>query len=161
MNCGYCDTTYKNKRMHQTSLTCQTNEVNHYLLQRKNGDDSDFVTRESVIDNYNEYIRESQFNCPQCSFEATDKDTMLKHEESCMDLKVATVESVYKSLTCEDCGYEIEMKGQKMKPKYMMARHKKTCGKMNMKRQTAYIKKHLSEATPEQVKEIFTILNSI
>jgi hypothetical protein len=161
MNCQYCNSTYDNKRMHQTSLTCQTNVANHYLLQRKNGDDSEFVTRESVIDNYNEFISESEFNCPQCSFEATDKDTMLQHEESCMGLKVIDVESVYKSLVCEDCGYEIEMKGQKMKPKYMMNAHKKKCHKIMVKKKRAYIKEHLSDATPEQVKEIFTILNNI
>ena len=158
MNCGYCNTTYKNKRMHQTSLTCQTNEANHYLLQRKNGDDSEFQTREAVIDNYNDYIRESEFKCPECNFEATDKDAMLQHEESCMGLKVITVQSVYKSIVCEDCGYKVEMKGQKMKPKYMMSKHKKTCKQNRRKRVTKYINQYIANATEDEVYKLFNYI---
>ncbi len=64
----------------------------------------------------------------------------------------------YKRLTCEDCDFFVEEKGQKFKPMYAMARHKKTC-KMNMvRRQRKYIIETIRDADESLVKEIFNMI---
>lgn len=158
MNCKYCNCDYNNKLEHMSSLTHQTNESNYYLLQRKNKDDSEYKQRENVIAEYKEYIEYNDFNCMKCDFHSEVKELMIQHEESCLGIKVNRVESLYNCLECSDCGFIVQIKGQKMKPKYIMNAHKKKCHKMMIKKQRAYIKENLKSATDAQIKTIFKLI---
>ena len=157
-NCNFCNCDYKDLKQHMCSLTHLTNEANYYLLQRKNRDDSEYKERENVIAEYNEYIEDKEFSCVKCVFYSEDKDAMLQHEATCLGIQVNRVESVYECLECQDCGFKVEMKGQKMKPKYIMNAHKKKCHKMMVKKQRAYIKENLNSATDEQIKSLFKLI---
>ena len=158
LNCKYCNCDYKLIKQHLCSLTHQTNEANYYLLQRKNRDDSEYKQRETVIAEYNEYIEEKEFSCLKCNFYSQDKDVMLQHEVSCLGLQLNRVESVYKCLECQECGYKVEMKGQKMKPKYVMNAHKKNCLQNKRKRVTKFITDYIANAEDEDLYKFFKLI---
>ena len=157
-NCNFCNCDYKDLKQHMCSLTHLTNEANYYLLQRKNRDDSEYKQRENVIAEYNEYIEDKEFSCVKCVFYSEDKDAMLQHEESCLGVQVNRVESVYECLECQDCGFKVEMKGQKMKPKYIMNAHKKTCLQNRRKRVTKFITDYIANAKDEDVYKLFNYI---
>tara|TARA_R110000772_G_scaffold130952_2_gene239187 strand:- start:145 stop:393 length:249 start_codon:yes stop_codon:yes gene_type:complete len=69
-----------------------------------------------------------------------------------------TDQTVYESIECEECGYKVFLKGQKMKPKYMMNAHKKTCRQKKRKRTAKQIIEYLGNATDEDVFKIFNYI---
>ncbi len=156
--CKYCDIYYTDSKMHQTSLIHATNEYNHCLIARKNGDDSDYIHRENIISDYKDRIEEGYFSCSKCDYECEDKDLMIKHEEKCLELKVRNTEPIFKCLTCEDCGYKIECKGQKFKPEYAMNRHKKSCARNKYRRMRKAIIEHINSVDDNKLEQFFTLM---
>lgn len=145
---------------HEHCLTHYTNEYNYYLLQRKNQNDSEYDIRETVIENYKDLVDDGEFECPKCKFECNDKDEMIQHEESCLGIKLNKVESVYKCIVCEDCGFTVQLKGQKMKPKYMMNAHKKKCGDKIIKKRVKFIKESLNNLDKSVINDIFKMISN-
>ncbi len=134
---------------HHQSLTHLTNEYRSHLLNRKNKDKMSiekWQERESRISEHKEYLEDSEFECPNCPFTSDEADSMLKHEEECMGLRVVVKEEeIYPFIKCNDCGQKFFDRGQKMKPKYLLNRHKKNCARMMVKNSKKRLKSWLDE----------------
>ncbi len=124
-------------KKHHTSFTHLTNEYRTHLLSRKNKEETnqeEWQTREASIQDYKDLVEMEDLNCPNCPFHCDEAETMLKHEEECMGLRVVVKEEeVYPFIKCNDCGQKFFDRGQKMKPKYLLNRHKKNCARTMVK----------------------------
>jgi len=124
-------------KKHHTSFTHKTNEYRTCLLNRKNPNKQsleEYRHREERIEDYRDMVNDGNIECPSCHFTTDEAETMLIHEEECMGLRVVVKEEeIYPFIKCNDCGQKFFDRGQKMKPKYLLNRHKKNCARMMVK----------------------------
>ena len=157
-HCTYCNIDYKDKR-HKHTATHLTNEYRTFLSQRLDKNDSNYQERENAITEYREEKEHGHYACINCNFEVDKLTEMLKHEEKCLGLKVDKSIQIFNFLECAECGYKIQINGQKMKPKYMMNAHKKTCGDKVKKNRIKIIKQSLNNLDNSLINEIFKMIN--
>ena len=111
-----------------------------------------------------EYHKSRQWTCAKvcldkCNKTFNSKYELLQHEVGCFKIEKIGNSIQYKFVECSICGKKFYDKGQKLKPKYALAHHLKSCRKLLIKKQRKQIKTMLDSANDLQIKNIYNYLN--
>lgn len=109
---------------------------------------------------------ETNFKCVKarydddCGFVASSQEELMVHERTCLSITTTRPLVEGEFLQCEYCNKKFYDRGQKKKPKYALNAHKKNC-KQNLDRnRKLYIKKFLLEASSEDIKDMFDLIQN-
>jgi len=136
------------------------NQLNNNTISREDLTFLNFKKKTLV-----EYQKDRNWTCGKvclnkCNKTFNSKYELLQHEVGCYNIEKIGSSIQYKFAECNICGKKFYDKGQKLKPKYALSHHLKSCRKLLIKKQRKEIKSMLETATDLQIQNIFKYLNN-
>ena len=153
-------------KLHSFTATHKANEFNFYNKKKieKDYTNDEWKDVMTFVANYKDYLEDGYYECIECEKQFTDMNVMLDHEVQCFGARpliLPTIDSAIKStLSCSDCGKQFHDRGQKMKPKYLLNRHRKVCHLTIHKVLINSINSKLKDVDINKLKDIMLLLDN-
>ena len=160
-NCLMCGDYKGSEDSHCFSITHLKATTEHLYRKRKEKGvmtTKDQINLENELSKCRKRLELGTFDCgnDDCEFHSNDLDVVIAHEKNCIGFVRDWATPIKKNvaLVCAECGYEVMNNGQKMSPKYLMNRHKKTCAEKITKNLSKAIINELKFKTNNDLKKI-------